>query len=84
MRDPGLQRERTALAWTRTAAVAFVSALLLVRLGLHSRSGSLFVAAVPAAALSAVLALRRDCLLAVAGLATATGALTLVGLLLAT
>lgn len=71
------------MAWTRTAAVALVSALLLVRLGLHTGSGSLFVAAGSATALSAVLALRRDRLLAVAGLATATGALTLAGLLLA-
>ncbi|SCE65727.1 protein of unknown function [Micromonospora coriariae] len=82
MSDPGLQRERTALAWTRTAAVSVVSALLLVRLGLHTGSRPLFLAAAAAAALSAVLVRRRGGLLAVTGLATATGALTLAGLLL--
>ena len=32
--DPGLQAERTALAWTRTAAAVGVNALLTLRAGL--------------------------------------------------
>lgn len=33
-RDPGLQPERTALSWTRTALVVAVNALLALRSGL--------------------------------------------------
>ncbi|MGX5697210.1 DUF202 domain-containing protein [Agromyces soli] len=33
-RDPGLQPERTALSWTRTALVVAVNALLALRTGL--------------------------------------------------
>ncbi|HEY2556842.1 MAG TPA: DUF202 domain-containing protein [Diaminobutyricibacter sp.] len=35
-RDPGLQGERTALSWTRTALVITVNALLALRTGLVS------------------------------------------------
>jgi uncharacterized membrane protein YidH (DUF202 family) len=35
-RDPGLQGERTALSWTRTALVITVNALLAIRSGLVS------------------------------------------------
>lgn len=34
VRDPGLQPERTALSWTRTALVVAVNALLALRTGL--------------------------------------------------
>ncbi|GLU90763.1 DUF202 domain-containing protein [Agromyces sp. NBRC 114283] len=34
IRDPGLQPERTALSWTRTALVVAVNALLALRTGL--------------------------------------------------
>ncbi|XTZ16364.1 DUF202 domain-containing protein [Micromonospora echinospora] len=53
--DHGLQRERTALAWRRTCAVALVDAVLLGRLGAHlsppqivAGSGSMLLLAVTA------------------------------------
>ncbi|MFE0593333.1 DUF202 domain-containing protein [Micromonospora echinospora] len=53
--DQGLQRERTALAWRRTCAVALVDAVLLGRLGAHlsppqivAGSGSMLLLAVTA------------------------------------
>lgn len=54
MRDPGLQPERTALAWQRTAASAAVAAILLLRSGL-TRNAPLDIAASGCAAAVVVL-----------------------------
>ena len=39
-RDPGLQPERTALAWTRTSVAMGMNALLVVRMGAQSEDRS--------------------------------------------
>ena len=61
--DPGLQAQRTALAWVRTGLSVFVNALLALRSGLQGGSAlttSLGVALLAAAAMTVACgALRR-------------------------
>lgn len=45
-RDPGLQPERTALAWRRTALAIFVNGALLVRAAVEAQSPLLAVVSV--------------------------------------
>lgn len=45
MRDPGLQPERTALAWNRTALAAVINACLLLRSGMEGLNPALLLGA---------------------------------------
>lgn len=69
IRDPGLQAERTALAWIRTALAVFANALLSLRIGSASRSPGLTLLAMALLATCAILvaygAWRRRTLLGV-------------------
>ena len=61
-RDPGLQPERTALAWTRTGLAAAAVSLLLMRAAWHTSNPYLVTAAALIVATSLAfqrLALRR-------------------------
>ncbi len=93
----GLQTERTALAWTRTAAVALVTGVLLARLGVHTGGPALFAGAAAAGGLALLAFWRRRrrvdaatapararALLVFSGLTAACGALAIVGVLSAT
>jgi len=63
IRDPGLQAERTSLAWGRTALAASIAALLVTRDGFVSHQPALSVAGLlllAAAAVTGVAARRRQ------------------------
>lgn len=91
VKDPGLQPERTALAWQRTGLSAGVAAVLLFRSGV--RQGSLFGVLAAGCALAVLvlawgMARRRGnrgaprwMLLAAAVAGCGTGAFTVVELL---
>ncbi|WP_043842420.1 DUF202 domain-containing protein [Amycolatopsis taiwanensis] len=91
-RDPGLQPERTALAWQRTALSAGVAAVLLLRSGLLHAAPLELMASGCALAVAVVAWLvgrrpgntgaPRRVLLAMTTATCVTGALALAGLLL--
>ena len=63
VRDPGLQPERTTLAWRRTALAVALNATLLLRAGVHERQALLLLIGAVLGAGAFVLALvgmRRD------------------------
>lgn len=62
VRDPGLQPERTTLAWRRTALAVALNATLLLRAGVHERRALLLIGAVLGAGafVLALVGMRRD------------------------
>lgn len=59
-RDPGLQPERTALAWSRTGLLFAANAVLFMRSGLQARGWVLVGLGVFLAAVAGWLALRGE------------------------
>ena len=62
-RDPGLQPERTVLAWRRTALALLVNGALVLRAAVQGESPTLAIAAalvLAAAAVVVALTFRRD------------------------
>lgn len=66
VRDPGLQPERTALAWSRTAMAVLVNAVFALRAGFVNQQRSIiclgFMLLVAAAVLTAFSSWRKACL----------------------
>lgn len=58
-RDPGLQPERTALAWTRTALASAACSLVLLHVAVRQGGGLATVPAVCTAAVSVTLVTLR-------------------------
>lgn len=56
-RDPGLQGERTSLAWMRTALAALVNALLVLRTGIVDELPAMVLAGTALIVLAGVIAL---------------------------
>jgi uncharacterized membrane protein YidH (DUF202 family) len=89
VRDPGLQAERTALAWARTALAVLANALLVLRFGWSSQRVAfvaLGISLVLGAGATLVIGLRRHRELtdAVAPGVAPTGAIAAVATIAAT
>jgi uncharacterized membrane protein YidH (DUF202 family) len=82
-RDPGLQSERTALAWSRTALALLVNAALFLRATVEGRSRALLAVGLLlliTAGLAGLHALKRRRQLAKGGRSAVVPAVVLAGL----